>query len=115
MRAIGATLTNRWFELKWIDSGSGRHALLQSLEQAAEAAGRDDRTGTLGIGPDRLTSLGCQLSIALHEGEHGPSDRRIGIELGENTWREINNLLCQANALCQLAESPPIGYLSCSQ
>src|SRR5215831_7042541 len=22
-------------------------------------------------------------------------------------WREINNLLCQANALCQLAESPP--------
>src|SRR5215831_17035273 len=23
------------------------------------------------------------------------------------TWREINNLLCKANALCQLAESPP--------
>jgi hypothetical protein len=52
VRAIGATLANRWFELKWIDSGSGRHALLQSLEQAAEAAGRDDRTGTLRIGPD---------------------------------------------------------------
>jgi hypothetical protein len=55
----------------------------------------------------RAGHLGRQLGVALHSGEQSLSDRRIGIELGENTWREINNLLCQANALCLLAESLP--------
>jgi hypothetical protein len=73
------------------------HTPFQSVEQAGTAALGDDLAGALQIGPDRAGRSGPPAQRhGFHAGEHGLSHRRIGIELGESTWREINNLLCQS-------------------
>ena len=51
----------------------------------------------LHIGPDRLAGLGRDLRVALHAGEHGLPDLRIGVELADEGGRILGHaVFCAA-------------------